>query len=99
MSLCKSYTQGGSNADNIIADAYAKNLSGIDWDLAYQSVIHDAEDEPLDWSNEGRGGLMSWKNLHFIPAEDLDYIGFGTFTRSISRTLEYAYNDFCIGSM
>ncbi|KAI9843619.1 MAG: hypothetical protein M1837_006201 [Sclerophora amabilis] len=100
MSLCKGFTQGGSNADNVVVDAFIKNLTGnIDWDLAYQAVVNDAENEPLDWSNEGRGGLMSWKNLGYIPAEDFDYIGFGTFTKSISRTLEYAYNDFVISSM
>ena len=100
MSLCKGFTQGGSNADNVIVDAFLKNVTGdIDWNLAYQAVVHDAEDEPLDWSNEGRGGLMSWKSLNYIPAEDFDYVGFGTYTRSVSRTLEYSYNDFNIAAM
>lgn len=31
--------------------------------------------------------------------EDFDYMGFGTMTRSISRTLEYSYNDFAIALM
>ncbi len=31
--------------------------------------------------------------------QDFDYKGFGTMTRSISRTLEYSYNDFCISQM
>ncbi|GLA67174.1 hypothetical protein AtubIFM54640_010152 [Aspergillus tubingensis] len=100
MSLCKGYTQGGSNADVILADAYAKGISdGIDWDAGYAAVVKDAEEEPYDWSNEGRGGLMSWKALNYIPVEDFDYIGFGTLTRSISRTLEYSYNDFTIAQM
>lgn len=97
MSLCKGYTQGGSNADNLLVNAYLKNLTdGIDWDLAYAAVVKDAEVEPYDWSNEGRGGLDSWKALGYIPVQDFDYKGFGTQTRSVSRTLEYAYNDFCI---
>lgn len=100
MSLCKGYTQGGSNADNVIADAYVKGLTdGIDWDTAYAAVQKDAEEEPYDWSNEGRGGLQSWKSLNYIPVQDLDYVGFGTMTRSISRTLEYAYNDFAISQI
>lgn len=100
MSLCKGYTQGGSNADNVLVDAYVKNLAdGIDWDAAYTAIQKDAEEEPFDWSNEGRGGLKSWKELHYIPVEDFDYWGFGTMTRSISRTLEYAYNDFAIAQM
>ena len=59
----------------------------------------DAEEEPYDWSNEGRGGLESWKSLHYIPVEDFDPVGFGPMTRSVSRTLEYAYNDFAIAQM
>lgn len=99
LSLSKGWTQGGSNADVVLVDAYFKNVSGIDWDLAWQAVLNDAENEPLEWSKEGRGGLMSWKNLDYIPYLDYDYLGFGTNSRSISRTLEYSYNDFCIGSL
>lgn len=100
MSLCKGFTQGGSNADNVFADAYLKiNNSGIDWTTGYAAVVKDAEVEPYDWSNEGRGGLDSWKSLGYIPVQDFDYKGFGTMTRSISRTLEYSYNDFCISQI
>ncbi|KAK5995395.1 putative secreted glycosidase [Cladobotryum mycophilum] len=100
MSLCKGLTQGGSNADNVLADAYLKGIKdGINWDKGYEAVVKDAEVEPYDWSNEGRGGLDSWKRLGYIPVQDFDYKGFGTMTRSISRTLEYAYNDFCISQM
>lgn len=81
-------------------DAYIKGLGdGIDWDAGYAAVKRDAEEEPFDWSNEGRGGLQSWKNLHYIPVEDFDHVGFGPMTRSISRTLEYSYNDFAIAQM
>lgn len=52
--------------------------------------------EPPIWSVEGRGGLASWKSLGYIPADDFDPYGVGPFTRSISRTVEYAYNDFNI---
>ncbi|KAF2083680.1 glycoside hydrolase family 92 protein [Saccharata proteae CBS 121410] len=99
MSLCKGWTQGGSNADVVLADAYVKNLAGIDWNLAYEAVLNDAENEPLEWSDEGRGGLMSWKSLHYIPELDYDYLGFGTNSRAISRTLEYAYDDFCLATL
>lgn len=100
MSLCKGFTQGGSNADVVLADAYVKGLKdGIDWDKGYEAVVKDAEEEPFSWSVEGRGGLDSWKGLGYIPVQDFDYKGFGTMTRSISRTLEYSYNDFCIAQM
>ncbi|KAF2848907.1 glycoside hydrolase family 92 protein [Plenodomus tracheiphilus IPT5] len=99
MSTCKGWTQGGSDADNVIVDAYVKNLTGIDWQLAYEAVMNDAENEPLEWSVEGRGGLTSWKRLHYIPYLDFDPVGFGTNSRSISRTLEYAYNDFNLATL
>ncbi|KAE8144342.1 glycosyl hydrolase family 92-domain-containing protein [Aspergillus avenaceus] len=100
MSLCKGFTQGGSNADVVLADAYIKNITeGIDWQAGYSAVRKDAEEEPYAWSNEGRGGLDSWKSLNYIPVEDFDYKGTGTMTRSISRTLEYAYDDFTIAQM
>ncbi|KAF2757209.1 putative alpha-1,2-mannosidase [Pseudovirgaria hyperparasitica] len=99
MSLSRGWTQGGSNADVVLVDAYVKNLTGIDWSLAYEAVIKDAEVEPLDWSNQGRGGLQSWKRLNYIPYLDYDYLGFGTNSRSISRTVEYAYNDFVIATL
>lgn len=100
MSLCKGYTQGGSNADNVLADSYLKGLrDGIDWDTGYEAVVSDAEVEPRIWTVEGRGGLHSWKNLGYIPTDDFDPYGVGIFTRSISRTVEYSYNDFCIAEM
>ena len=92
MSLCKGFTQGGSNADVVLADSFLKNISeGVDWNTAYRAVVSDAEDEPPNWAIEGRGGLTSWKSLHYIPTDDFDPFGVGPFTRSISRTVEYAY--------
>ncbi|KAL4910811.1 hypothetical protein BDW74DRAFT_184507 [Aspergillus multicolor] len=104
MSLCKGWTQGGSNADAVLADAYVKNLTGLDtnrinWTLAYEAMVNDADNEPLEWSYQGRGGLKSWKSLEYIPYLDFDYLGFGTNSRSISRTVEYAYNDFCVATV
>ncbi|KAI1804491.1 glycoside hydrolase family 92 protein [Daldinia bambusicola] len=100
MTFSKGYTQGGSNADVVLADGYLKGIkAGIDWDVGYEAVIKDAEVEPFDWSSHGRGGIDSWKRLGYIPVQDLDWKGFGTMTRSISRTLEYSYNDFVIAQM
>ena len=99
MQLCKGYSQGGSNADVVLADAYVKNLTNIDWNLAYKAVVNDAEHEPFDWGVEGRGGLQSWKRLGYIPVLDYDYLGFGPPYHSISRTIEYAYNDFCVATI
>ncbi|CAJ2502726.1 Uu.00g101200.m01.CDS01 [Anthostomella pinea] len=100
MSLCKGFTQGGSNADVVLVDAYLKNITqDVDWVTGYEALIKDAEVEPQVWDLEGRGGLYSWKTLGYIPADDFDPYGNGVMTRSISRTVEYAYNDFCIAEM
>ncbi|KAH7056959.1 glycoside hydrolase family 92 protein [Macrophomina phaseolina] len=100
MTLNKGYTQGGSNADVILADVYLKGVrDGINWEDGYAAVVKDAEVEPYDWCCQGRGGLDSWKSLGYIPVEDFDYKGFGTMTRSVSRTLEYSYNDFTISEL
>ncbi|KAK5018464.1 hypothetical protein LTR39_000965 [Cryomyces antarcticus] len=100
MSLCKGNTQGGSNADIVLADSYLKGITdSVNWTTAYEAVVSDAEIEPPNWTIEGRGGLMSWKNLHYIPTDDYDPYGTGLLTRSISRTVEYAYDDFCIAEM
>lgn len=100
MSLCKGFTQGGSNADVVLADSYLKNISDeVDWATAYKAVLADAEIEPDNWGVEGRGSLAHWKSLGYVPTNDDDTTGIGPFTRSISRTVEYAYDDFCIATM
>ncbi|KAI1118384.1 alpha-1,2-mannosidase-like protein [Nemania sp. NC0429] len=100
MSFSKGYTQGGSNADVVLADALIKNLTrGIDWELGYEAVVSDAEEEPTDWSVSGRGGIDSWRTLGYIPVDDDDRKGVGPLSRSISRTVEYAYDDFTIALM
>ena len=100
MSLCKGFTQGGSNADVVLVDSYLKGINdGIDWETGFEAMLKDAEVEPLNWAVEGRGGLKSWKELNFVPTDDYDPFGVGPFTRSISRTVEYAYDDFCVAEM
>lgn len=53
MSLRKGFTQDGSNADNILTNAYLKGTEeGANWDHGYQAVLKDAEVEPYDQSSE-----------------------------------------------
>lgn len=89
--------QGGSNADVVLADSYLKNITeNISWPTAYAAVLSDAEEEPEDWSIEGRGNLESYHRLGYIPWNDEDKNGTGPASRTVSRTLEYAYDDYCI---
>ncbi|KAI0379793.1 glycoside hydrolase family 92 protein [Hypomontagnella monticulosa] len=88
-------TQGGSNADNVLADAYVKGVRGdINWDDAFAAMVTDAEtvppnnNDPRDSSSstkEGRGALPDWINRGFITTK---------YRRSVSRAVEYAGNDF-----
>ncbi len=84
-------TQGGSDAEFVLADAYLKHLPGIDWNEAYQGMLQDAESEPKDQMKEGRGGLADWKSLHYLSIEGVD--------RPASKQMEYAADDFEIALM
>ncbi|KFA81414.1 hypothetical protein S40288_08871 [Stachybotrys chartarum IBT 40288] len=87
--------QGGSNSDTVLADAYVKGVRGeINWDDGFASMVKNAEvtppndDDPRDPSGsvkEGRGALPDWLEHGFITPR---------FTRSVSRAVEYAGNDF-----
>jgi predicted alpha-1,2-mannosidase len=79
-------TQGGSNAEFEITDAYVKGLKGIDWQEAYSAEVHDAEVSPADHFKEGRGGLDDWHQLGYVSLEGSD--------RPASVHMEYAADDF-----
>lgn len=82
-------TQGGSNADNVLADAFVKGVRGrVNWDDGYAAMVKDAEvtppnnNDPRDKSSstkEGRGALPDWLAHGFITP---------TFGRSVSRAVE-----------
>jgi predicted alpha-1,2-mannosidase len=83
-------TQGGSNANVMVADAFVKGLGGIDYATAYQAMLKDATVTPANARKEGRGGLDTYNTLGYIaqPTE-----------RAGSRTVEYANDDYAIASV
>lgn len=92
-------TQGGSNAEIVIADAFAKGMKGIDYELALKAMIEDAEVPPTDHDGylgsvpdekHGRGGLTEYNTLGYIP--------YG-IDRAGNRTVEYSYDDWCIAQV
>jgi putative alpha-1,2-mannosidase len=84
-------TQGGSNSDIVIADAYLKGLEGIDYEKAYQAMLKNAEVPPGgNEQKEGRGGLYDYNRIGYISSD---------YERAGSRTLEYANNDWAIASV
>ena len=81
-------TQGGSNCDVLIADAFVKGLEEIDYEKALASMIKNAEVPPGDDAMmKGRGGLLDYNSLGYVSVD---------YERAGSRTVEYAYNDYCI---
>ncbi|HEY4350438.1 MAG TPA: GH92 family glycosyl hydrolase [Paraburkholderia sp.] len=83
-------TQGGSNADVVVADAYVKGMTGIDYRTAFAAMKKDAEVPPADARMEGRGGLAEYNSKGYVTDAD---------ERSGSRTVEYAYDDFAIAEL
>ncbi|KAI0185469.1 glycosyl hydrolase [Xylaria flabelliformis] len=88
-------TQGGSNADNVLADAYVKGVRGaVNWNDGFAAMVTDAEvvppnnNDPRDTSSstkEGRGALPDWISKGYITTK---------YGRSVSRAIEYSVNDF-----
>ena len=73
----------GYHGVSVIADAYLKGLDGFDAQKALQAMKHSALQDHL--------GLKSYKALSFIPLE--------IESESVSKTLEYAYDDWTIAQM
>lgn len=84
-------TQGGSNAEIVIADAFCKRLKGIDYEEALQAMLKNALVPPGgNEEQEGRGGLDYYNRLGYVP--------YG-IDRAGNRTVEYSYDDWCIAQV
>jgi len=90
--LANSYTNCmiGTHADSVIADAYIKGIRGFNTEKAYEAMYKDAMVPSKCWY-EARGGLKYYKELGFVP---VDKVG-----KATSRTLEFAYDDFCVAQV
>ena len=73
----------GYHAVPVIADAYLKGIQGYDAEKALEAMKHSATRDKL--------GLKSYKEYGFIPVEKE--------SESVSKTLEYAYDDWTIAQM
>ncbi|MDP2687353.1 MAG: GH92 family glycosyl hydrolase [Aequorivita sp.] len=73
----------GYHAVPVIADAYLKGIRGFDSEKALKAMKHSAMQDKL--------GLKSYKEFGFIPVEEE--------SESVSKTLEYAYDDWTIAQM
>ncbi len=82
-------TQGGSNAEIVMADALAHGYN-LDYRLALEAMLKDATVPPLDDEAEGRGGLTEYNALGYIP--------YG-IPRAGNRTVEYSFCDWAIAQV
>lgn len=73
----------GYHAVSVIADAMAKGIKGFDYEKAFQASKNSAM---LDIF-----GLNAYKNNNYISIDDEH--------ESVSKTVEYAYDDWCIAQM
>lgn len=81
----------GQNSVSLIADAYLKGVRGFDAELAFEAMVKGANNEgPVEAL--GRDGVKWYNKLGYIPYN----VG---KSESVSKTLEYAYNDYCISIM
>lgn len=73
----------GYHSVSVMADAMAKGITGFDYEKAFEAAKHSAM---LD-----HFGLEAYKRQGFISMDDEH--------ESVSKTLEYAYDDWCIAQM
>ncbi|KGO89174.1 GH92 family glycosyl hydrolase [Flavobacterium suncheonense] len=73
----------GYHSVSVMADAMAKGIQGFDYEKAFEAAKHSAMLDHL--------GLEAYKKNGFIAIDDEH--------ESVSKTLEYAYDDWCIAQM
>lgn len=73
----------GYHSVSVMADAMAKGIAGFDYEKAFEAAKHSAMLDHL--------GLDAYKKQGFISMDDEH--------ESVSKTLEYAYDDWCIAQM
>ena len=73
----------GYHSVSVMADAMAKGIKGFDYEKAFEAAKHSAMLDHL--------GLDAYKKNGFISMDDEH--------ESVSKTLEYAYDDWCIAQM
>ena len=73
----------GYHSVSVIADAMAKGITGFDYEKCFEAAKHSAMLDHL--------GLDAYKKNGFISMDDEH--------ESVSKTLEYAYDDWCIAQM
>ncbi len=77
----------GNNSASIVSEAYLKGLRGYDINTLYEALKHGANDDGPQGT--GRTGVKYYNDLGYVPYD----VG---INENAARTLEYAYDDYCI---
>lgn len=99
-----SYTSAmiGDHGTAALADAWVKGITNFDMEKAYEGMRKNAFDRPAtleEYRNGmGRRALDSYVKYGYIPLEDSVPDAFHT-CEQVSRTLEYAYDDFALAQV
>lgn len=79
----------GNNSASVVAEAYLKGLRGYDIETLWEAVKKGAHNVRTETNSTGRLGWEHYDSLGYVPKN----IG---IAESAARTLEYAYDDWCI---
>ena len=79
----------GNNSASVVADAYLKGLRGYDIDQLWDALLHGISAVHPDVNSTGRLGFEYYNDFGYVPYD----VG---INESVARTLEYAYDDWCI---
>ena len=82
----------GNNSASVVADAYLKGLTKVDADKMFEGLLHGANAVHPTVSSTGRLGFDYYNRLGYVPYN----VG---INENAARTLEYAYDDWCIYQM
>lgn len=82
----------GNNSASVLADAYLKGVKVEDVKTMYEGLLTGANSVHPTVSSTGRLGYDYYNKLGYVPY-DVD------IHENAARTLEYAYNDWCIYKM
>ena len=80
----------GNNSASVVADAILKGITPReDWQTLYDCIVYGTEHVHPTVNSTGRLGHEYYNTLGYIPYN----VG---IHENVARTLEYAYNDWCI---
>lgn len=93
----------GTHADAVIADAYMKGIRNYDVNLAYEAMRKDAMVPPDCDTQRPYGDRHRWTSFEARAGasyyHSIGYIPFDKTAEAVSRTLEYALDDWCIAQV